>query len=128
MTRAAATLLPGPSTLRDTTRSRRFLTGGLFALLTIMPFHAFLSVYLGHLLGHETLFQAWKEVLTLCLAVGASIYLRRSRSFKAWISRPVVLIALFFIAVALLVTALVHPNTTAYSTELKLILNQYFYF
>ena len=58
---------------------------GLVAVVGLMSIHAFLSVWLGSLIGHQSIIQAWKEVLLLILS-GATVALvlgepaRRSHS------------------------------------------------
>ena len=82
---------------------------GLLALLALMPFHAFLSVWFGSLIGHQSLIQAWKEGL-LVVVVGLGGYLlwqepiRRTR-----LRRPAVILAAAWVAVALVVTAANRP-------------------
>lgn len=47
------------------------MSGLVVAIIILMPFHAFLSVWLSSLLGHYTLLRLWKEILLLALAAGS---------------------------------------------------------
>ena len=92
---------------------RRTIQAGLIALVALMPFHAFLSVWLGSLTGQQAVIQAWKEVLLLTLGALALWLLWRDRDARRRLSNwPVRLIGLFG-AIALLVTALAHPPLAA---------------
>ncbi len=91
----------------------RFIQLGLLLLVGLMPFHAFLSVWLGHITGHQTLIQAWKELLLLALTVtGLALILRDRQSRQRLLTTPLLLIGGFGL-VALLVTAFAHPSPTA---------------
>jgi hypothetical protein len=83
---------------------------GILALVIIMPFHAFLSVWLGSLSGHQNLIQAWKELLViiLVLATAALIYRQPARLARGGQLLPYS--ALAFGAIALIITA-IHPQT-----------------
>jgi O-antigen ligase len=52
----------------------RWISRGLLVLIALMGVHAFLSVWLGSLLGHENLIQSWKEALLIVLGI-ATVYL-----------------------------------------------------
>jgi O-antigen ligase len=60
-----------------TPRSKKYLEQsvgwGLIGLLAIMPFHAFLSVWMGSLWGHQELWQSWKEAVIVLLAAAVTI-------------------------------------------------------
>ena len=81
----------------------RFIGWGLLVLIAIMPFHAFLSVYLGSLTKHETVIQAWKELLIVIMSLLA---LTTIITTKAWakLTRPIIIAILAFSALALLVS------------------------
>lgn len=50
------------------------MSGLVAAIIILMPFHAFLTVWLASLFGHYTLLRLWKEILLIFLLLG-SIYL-----------------------------------------------------
>ena len=52
----------------------RLMLGLVVVILVLMPFHAFLTVWLASIFGHYTLLRLWKEILLLVLFAG-SIYL-----------------------------------------------------
>lgn len=92
---------------------QRLIGRGLILLLALMPFHAFGSVWLGHLFGHEALFQAWKEVVIAGLAlltIALVVINDQARDrLRSW---PVMLIGLFIVT-ALTVTLGSWPGLTA---------------
>ena len=100
---------------------QKYLERGLLLLIAVMPFHAFLSVWLGSLVGHQNLIQAWKEILTMLLVLGTVIWLSqqpsslRFRRFK----EPTVYFSALFIGIALIVTVLARPGLTAAIFGLK---------
>ena len=92
---------------------------GLLVILAVMPFHAFLSVWLGSLTHHEAIIQAWKEVLLAVLAVLALVLVIRSRRRRAALKAPWVLTAAAFTAMALVVTIFTRPPFTAVAFGIK---------
>ncbi len=82
-------------------------------LVAVMPFHAFLSVWMGSLVGHQALWQAWKEIVTLIVALATAVVLWREPAARVRLKRPEVILAIAFGALALLVTLLIHPNLKA---------------
>jgi hypothetical protein len=78
-----------------------------------MPFHAFLSVWIGTVTHHQAIIQAWKEALLLLLAVlGLILTLRDPETRDRLRSWPVYMTGLFAV-VAVLVTAFTRPSLTA---------------
>ena len=106
--------------------TRRAIQLGLLVLVAIMPFHAFLSVWLGQLTGQQTLIQAWKEVLLLVLAGLTSIEVWRHRELLERLRQPWVWALAGFTAVALFVTLITRPPlaTAAFGikTDLEFLL------
>ncbi len=97
----------------------RVIQWGLLILVTLMPFHAFLSVWLGKLIGHRTIIQSWKEVL-LCGLVAMSIMLiirQPQRLQRLNHLAPIAVMA--FGVVALVVTLMAHPPWLAVLFGLK---------
>jgi hypothetical protein len=82
----------------------RLIQSGLLLLLALMPFHAFLSVWLGSLTGHQTIIQAWKEVLLAVLSLLALVLVIRQPARLAILKQPWVLAAGVFALIAGLVT------------------------
>jgi hypothetical protein len=50
---------------------------GIATLLWLMPFHAFLTVWLGSLIGYRQIIQSWKELLLLMLAFFLLVHWRK---------------------------------------------------
>ncbi|HEX7259316.1 MAG TPA: hypothetical protein VF272_00065, partial [Candidatus Saccharimonadia bacterium] len=85
---------------------------GLLILIGLMPFHAFFSIWLGHLFGSQVLWQSWKEILLLCLASAAALMLYRQPSRIKRLRTSFNYIFVAFIAVALAITVLHGPSPT----------------
>ena len=83
---------------------------GLVVLVAVMPFHAFLSVWLGSLLGHQSLIQAWKELLAVILVMATTVIVYREPDRLRRGGQALPLAALAFVMIALLVT-LLHPQS-----------------
>ncbi len=100
-------------------RAQSYLGWGLTAIVAIMPFHAFLSVWAGHLLGHQAIWQGWKEVLILILVALAAQYVWHQPRRLDAIREPVALLIGVFAGIAIIVTALTHPSLRAAAFGLK---------
>jgi O-antigen ligase/polysaccharide polymerase Wzy-like membrane protein len=97
----------------------RWIQRAVLALLLIMPFHALLSVWLGHLVGHQAIWQSWKEVVLIAATAGTGLLLYREPKRWQRLQTPAVYAGAGFIVVALIVTALSHPSLTAAIYGLK---------
>ncbi len=77
------------------TRILGWLTG---LVLVLVPFHAFLTVWLSSLLGHYTLLRLWKEFLLVPVAAGGLLILLLDRRMtkKFFDNRLVQLIFIYF--------------------------------
>lgn len=60
----------------------RFLLAGVCVILVLLPFHAFLSVWVADFTGHYTLVRLWKEGLLGLLGVAALIVVFRNKSVR----------------------------------------------
>ena len=49
----------------------KFLYGSFLALLIVLPFHAFLTTWLGTEFGARDIFRSWKEILLVLMSVSA---------------------------------------------------------
>jgi hypothetical protein len=95
-------------------RQIRALTqAGLLLLVALMPWHAFLSVWLGSVLGHQALIQSWKEALVVALGVGAAWLAFRDRTALKRLKSPVIYLVIGFTAVALATTVAMRPGWSA---------------
>lgn len=83
---------------------------GCAILLILLPFHAFLSVYAGHLFGHQAIWQSWKEVLLVTLGVVATVHLARTPAARQRLRRPVNYWVLAFVTIGLIVSLFVRPE------------------
>ena len=95
------------------TRLTRLVQAGLIALVLLMPFHAFMSVWAGSVLGHQTLIQSWKEVLAITLTVFSVVLVVKNPKLLERFKQPLFYAVGAFIAVALIVTLIARPNLTA---------------
>lgn len=91
----------------------RLVQTGLLALVVLMPFHAFLSVWAGSVIGHQALIQSWKEVLTLILTVVAIIIIIKSPEARERLKQPISYAIGAFTIVSLVITLIARPNLTA---------------
>ena len=72
-------------------------------IIVLLPFHAFLTIWLSSLTGHYTLLRLWKEFLLLPLAAGAIYYLLKDKPLRtkftdSWLIR---LIFIYFLLLSL---------------------------
>lgn len=101
--------MPRPTGSPQTDRLLRFLQYGLLVLVAVMPFHAFLSVFLGSAFGGQLLWQAWKELLVAALLVIAFIIVLREPGRLRRLLNPLNGLIAVFAIVALIVTAATPP-------------------
>jgi hypothetical protein len=86
---------------------------GLLVLVALMPFHAFLSVWLGSLIGHQAIIQSWKEVLLLVLAGMAVALLIKDPEARDRLRTWPPIFAGAFAVIAAVVTLATRPSLTA---------------
>lgn len=84
--------------------SQKVIQWGLLLIIGIMPFHAFISVFLGSIFGHQTLIQAWKDILTAFLVLITSIIVWQSPELRRKITTPTSLTIVAFVGLSLLVS------------------------
>jgi hypothetical protein len=97
----------------------RWIQGGLIALVAVMPFHAFLSVWLGHLTGHEVIWQSWKEILLLIMAaLSVAVVRREPERLLRW-RNPLVYAVGVFVVVGLIVSLAHHGSLKSTAFGLK---------
>lgn len=95
------------------TRLTRLVQAGLVAIVLLMPFHAFLSVWAGSVLGHQTLIQGWKEVLAIILVSLSTAIIIKNPKVLLRINNPLFFAIGAFIIISLVVTLIARPNLTA---------------
>ncbi len=84
---------------------RHMVWWAVVLLLAVMPFHAFLVIVLGKFIGHQAIWQGWKELLSIAI-VGLSVYIfarsqPKERLFRLDTSN---VLALAFVALGLVIT------------------------
>lgn len=104
---------------QTTTFLTRTIQAGLLILAALMPFHAFMSVWMGHLTGHQVYIQAWKEVLLIILSAGTLALIITNPPTRRRLYNPAVICAGAFTLIALLVTLATQPSLTAIAFGLK---------
>ena len=92
---------------------------GLLIILAIMPFHAFLSVWLGSLTHHQAIIQAWKEALLIALTAATVVLVWSDPKRLKILRAPWVMAAAAFAVIALIVTTFTLPPPTAIAFGLK---------
>ncbi len=100
-------------------RRARLIQAGLLALVLVMPFHAFLSVWAGSVFGHQALIQSWKEVLAIILTVLAVALIIKQPERLQQFRNPLFYAIGAFVIVAAVVTIIARPNVTAAVFGLK---------
>jgi hypothetical protein len=101
------------------TRLAKFIQWGLLVLVALMPLHAFMSVSLGHVFGHQALVQSWKEVLLVILAAAALVLVIGRPEHRRRLRQPWILAGAILIVLGLVITALSHPQPQAAAFGLK---------
>lgn len=91
----------------------------MIGLIGLMPFHAFLSVYLGHVLGHRSLIQSWKEVLLLLMGAGTAYLLVLKPQLRTRLKQPWVYLIFTYTVLSLVITAFTQPPRDAVAFGLK---------
>ncbi len=81
---------------------------GLLILIAIMPFHAFLSIFVGSLIGHQALIQAWKEFLIVIICILIAGFLLAKPKLRQPLFRPINLTIGAFILLSLGISLLNH--------------------
>jgi O-antigen ligase len=82
-------------------------------IIVVLPFHAFLTVWLSSSAGHYTLARLWKEFLLVLIVLGALYLLLTDRNllrkfFKLWLVR---LILLYILVAAISAAAAYHSHS-----------------
>ncbi len=110
----------------STRRLTNLIQWGLIVLVAVMPFHAFLSVYLGSLSGHESIIQAWKEVLLAILAAAAIWLLIIDEKRRDRLRNPLGYLLAVLVVLAIVLTLTRHVTTSGLvfgaKTDLEFIL------
>ncbi|MSR89670.1 hypothetical protein EXS53_01945, partial [Patescibacteria group bacterium] len=92
--------------------SQRLVGIGTLLVLLLMPFHAFISVYLGYLGADRSIVQSWKEVVILSMAFLWLIYQATKKRLAFELDSTNVLFGLV-VMFSLLITLFVRPNSEA---------------
>jgi hypothetical protein len=111
--------------------TQRFLRLGVLSILVLVPFHAFLTVWIGMVTGHYTLVRLWEEVL-LALMMPAALYiiwrdkLWRQLSKRSWLAWCIG--AYFTVQLVWLLVALHHGSVNLKAGLYGLVINSRFLF
>jgi hypothetical protein len=77
-----------------------WVSSTVLIILLLMPFHAFLTVWLSQLVGHYTALRLWKEGLLLIAGLGVLLLLLLDHKIRSHtLSRRLVQLCLLFVAV-----------------------------
>lgn len=94
---------------RFTKIAEQYLFYYILALVLLMPVHAFMTISLGHLIGHQAWWQAWKEIGLVLGGLAASILIAtKPRSRQQLSSQPAIWSAAAYIGTSLLVSGWRH--------------------
>jgi hypothetical protein len=106
------------------------LSGIVIAILALIPFHAFLTVWLSSYLGHYTLLRLWKEILLAILLPCTIFILVKNAGFRKRLSTALIfrLIALYiFVTLLWGIAAYALDKVTLKSLGFGLIINLRFF-
>lgn len=95
-------------------------------IITLVPFHAFLTVWLSTLVGHYTALRLWKEALLVLCALGVLYLLITDRKIRSHtLTRRLVWLILAYVAVNIIwgLLALNQHDVTAKALAYGLIVN-----
>jgi len=92
--------------------SQRLIGIGTLLILLLMPFHAFMSVYLGYLGADRLIVQSWKDVLILTMGFLWLIYQATKKRLAFDLDTTNVLFGLI-VLFSLFITFFVRPNSEA---------------
>ena len=89
--------------------TNKFITWGIVAILVLMPFHAFFSIYLGSLGVSQFAVQSWKESLIILMAICWAMYSLARNKIPIKLD-SVNITFLTIIGFSLLVTIFINPG------------------
>lgn len=93
----------------------------LLSLIAFLPFHAFATTWAGSLIGHRTLLQSWKEILTLIFALYTTFWAIRDRALgKFLLNYPLNRIILIYAGLHLLLSAALRPELLSNLHSIKI--------
>ncbi len=87
---------------------QNFVQWGILILIALMPFHAFLSVCFGSLVGHQSLIQAWKDILIVTLGLATAWLFVAYPSNRKILGQPINLVIIGFAVLSLVVSLVNH--------------------
>src|SRR5690348_16365234 len=87
------------------------------AILLLLPFHAFLTVWLSSLIGHYTLLRLWKEFLLAPIVLGALYLLIKDRILARNFFRLLIVRLILIYALLIVVCAVVARGANAVSSK-----------
>lgn len=96
-----------------TERLRAVIQWGLLLIVALMPFHAFLSVWLGSITGNQAVWQSWKELLAIALTGLSTFYAYKHPSSLQRLQSPFWYALGGFVGVAVVVTMVMQPGVIA---------------
>lgn len=100
--------------------------GFIMAILLLIPFHAFLTVWLSSLLGHYTALRLWKEALLTLIVLGAAYLMAADHKIRTYtLPRRLVwlIFAYMFLTIVWGLLALNQHDVTAKALGYGLIVN-----
>lgn len=83
---------------------------GLLAIVAIMPFHAFITIWAGNIFGHQMLFQAWKELLIALISLFVLIAIFKDPKVRSRLKNPIIYLIATYIGLSVLITLIAKPS------------------
>ena len=87
-------------------KTAKILSLMIAIILALLPFHAFLAVWLSSMVGHYTLLRLWKEFLLMVVLAGATFLVLRDKNLvrllaSSWLIRLMAIYCLLILACGL---------------------------
>lgn len=86
---------------------------GLATIVVLMPFHAFLSTFLGVAIGPLWLWKSWKEIVLVGLTLLVLIWLARNKKLTEVFTDPLILLLCTYTVIVVVLTVLSDTATSA---------------
>lgn len=91
----------------------RFLLGSWLLIITLIPFHAFISTWGGSTIGPLEVWKSWKEILLLVDLCAAAVYLWHRNLLKQFFADKVVWLIFAYAALHILLWIVLRPPARA---------------
>ncbi len=112
--------------MRHDTILRKLANYLVAAVLVLVPFHAFLTIWLSQLVGHYTLLRLWDEVALLALIIICFVWLAQDKALRDRLSKSLLvklIVAYAALTILLGVVSIAKGEVTAKALAYGLLVN-----